>query len=87
MEIMLHRVEKTLPARLPDAQEQVEVQSERLEYVNERLNTIYDLQQNTVWTRWRRPSANREEYREKLNAIITQRRTYTCLATAMRPSP
>lgn len=60
---------KDLAGEIAGRTEQVEFNPERLEYVNERLNTIYDLQQKHRVDTLEDLLRIEEEYREKLNAI------------------
>ena len=60
---------KDLASEIAGRTEQVEFNPERLEYVNERLNTIYDLQQKHRVDTLEDLLRIEEEYREKLNAI------------------
>ena len=85
---MLHRVEKDLAGEIAGCTEQVEFNPERLEYVNERLNTIYDLQQkHRVDTLDDLLRIEEEIPRKNSTPSHTATNIYKALQTAMRPDP
>lgn len=62
---------KDLSHEMADAQEEVEFNPARLDYVNERLNLIYSLQQKHHVQTTEELTAVQADYREKLNAITS----------------